>query len=160
MRQDHAMKSERPARLPPRWFIRSAWAIHRRVYSLSGGRIGLKGAADGHTGVLRLRTTGRRSGEERQAMLGYLQDGPNMVLTAMNGWGDPEPAWWLNLQALPRARVDLADGERQVTARIATPDERARLWARLNGPSRSLDRYAALRSRETALVILEPRTRG
>jgi len=131
--------------------------MHRGVYSLNGGRIGLKGAADGQSGMLRLRTTGRRSGEERRAILGYIQDGPNMVLVAMNGWGDPEPAWWLNLQALPRARVDLADGERQVTARIADPQERARLWARLNGPSGNLDRYAALRSRETAIVILEPR---
>jgi deazaflavin-dependent oxidoreductase (nitroreductase family) len=127
------------------------------VYSLSRGRIGLKGAADGQTGVLRLKTTGRRSGDERRAMLGYLQDGANMVLVAMNGWRDPEPGWLLNLIALPRARVDVVGGERQVAARIAQPQERARLWARLNGPSGSLDRYAQLRSRETAIVILEPR---
>ena len=151
------MAPERPPRLPPRWFIRWAWAMHRGVYSLSRGRVGLKGAADGHTGMLRLRTAGRRSGEERSAILGYVQDGPTMVLVAMNGWGDRDPAWWLNLQALPRARVDLADGERQVKARIADPEERARLWARLNGPARNLDRYAVLRSRETAIVILEPR---
>jgi deazaflavin-dependent oxidoreductase (nitroreductase family) len=80
-----------------------------------------------------------------------------MVLVAMNGWRDPEPGWLLNLIALPRARVDVVGGERQVAARIAQPQERARLWARLNGPSGSLDRYAQLRSRETAIVILEPR---
>ena len=160
MAHDRPMATQRGPFLPPRWFILAGWAIHRRVYSVTRGRVGLKGAADGETGLLQLKTTGRRSGEERRAILGYLQDGPRMVLVAMNGWADPEPAWWLNLQALPRARVDLVEGEVQVAARVANPEERARLWARLNGPSRDLDRYARRRSRETAIVILEPRTRA
>jgi deazaflavin-dependent oxidoreductase (nitroreductase family) len=107
--------------------------------------------------MLRLRTIGRRTGEERWCILVYLEDGPNLVLVAMNGWADPAPAWWLNLQAHPDARVDLSEGSREVTARVATQDERARLWAKLAGLARNLDGYAALRSRETPLVILEPR---
>ena len=48
----------------------------------------------------------------------------------MNGWGKPEPAWWLNLQAQPEATIDLATGERMsVHGRAATGEERARLWA-------------------------------
>jgi len=90
-------------------------------------------------------------------MLGYQEDGSNLVLVAMNGWADPEPAWWLNLQAHPDARVDLATGSRDVWARVATGDERTRLWVRLAGPFGNLDRYAALQSRETAIVIREPR---
>jgi hypothetical protein len=42
-------------------------------------------------------------------ILGYFEDGPNLVTLAMNGWADGEPVWWLNLQAHPAARVDLAD---------------------------------------------------
>ena len=38
-------------------------------------------------------------------ILGYFEDGPNLVTLAMNGWGEGEPAWWLNLQAHPQARV-------------------------------------------------------
>jgi hypothetical protein len=34
-------------------------------------------------------------------ILGYYEDGPNLVSMAMNGWGAAEPAWWLNLQAHP-----------------------------------------------------------
>ena len=90
-------------------------------------------------------------------MLGYLEDGPDLVLVAMNGWGDPEPGWWLNLQAHPDATVDLADGSRPVRARVADGEERARLWAKLSFVGRDIDAYAALRSRETAVVILEPR---
>jgi hypothetical protein len=76
---------------------------------------------------------------------------------AMNGWANPEPAWWLSLQAHPDARIDLTSGSRRVRARAANGDERARLWAMWVGLGDGTDDYAALRSRETAVVILEPR---
>ena len=74
----------------------------------------------------------------------------------MNGWADPEPAWWLNLQARPEATVELPDGSiRTVTARSATGEDRARLWAAFVALESAAftDASAALRSRETALVV-------
>ncbi len=53
-----------------------------------------------------------------------------MVAMAMNGGGAGEPAWWLNLQANPPARVQLADGMRRVVSHAATVTERTRLWER------------------------------
>jgi deazaflavin-dependent oxidoreductase (nitroreductase family) len=150
--------TSRPPRLPPRWFIRAAWAIHRALYTFTGGRVGISRATEDRPGTLRLRTVGRRSGKERRAILGYIQDGPNMVTTAMNGWGDPDPAWWLNLQARPDAMVDFPGQSIPVRGREADDDERARLWPKLGGDFSDLDRYAALRSRKTAVVILEPRS--
>jgi deazaflavin-dependent oxidoreductase (nitroreductase family) len=93
------------------------------------------------------------------AIIGYIEDGPNLVTPAMNGWAEPEPAWWLNLQAHPEGTVELPEGVRQVTARAATGEERDRLWRRLVdlGTAAYTDANAALRSRETAIVILEPR---
>jgi deazaflavin-dependent oxidoreductase (nitroreductase family) len=92
-------------------------------------------------------------------MLGYFEDGPNLVTMAMNGWGDAEPAWWLNLQGHPDVTVDLVDGHRGVTGRAAQGDERERLWARWQQIDRNLDAYAARRSRETAVVVFEPSAR-
>jgi deazaflavin-dependent oxidoreductase (nitroreductase family) len=106
---------------------------------------------------MRLTTTGRRTGEDRAVILGYLEDGDNLVTMAMNGWSPGEPAWWLNLQARPDARVDLAGGRRLVTGRAAHGEERARLWDRWRELDAKLDAYAALRPAETAVVILEPR---
>jgi deazaflavin-dependent oxidoreductase (nitroreductase family) len=157
MRSPVSVEQKRSARLPPRWFVRTTWVVHRAIYSLTRGRIGLRTAKPDPWGMLRLTTTGRRTGQRRQVILAYIADGPNLVLIAMNGWADPSPAWWLNLQANPDATVDLSKGSREVSARVATAEERSRLWRKLDGASESLDAYAALRSRETPLVILEPR---
>jgi deazaflavin-dependent oxidoreductase (nitroreductase family) len=150
-------KREHRPRLPPRWFVRLAWSVHRGVYRITGGRIGLRRAKANRWGMLRLRTIGRRTGREHNVVLGYLDDGANFVTMAMNGWADGEPAWWLNLQAHPDASVDLTDGPRPVRGRAAQGAERSRLWSRWSEVEPRLDAYAALRSSETAIVILEPR---
>ncbi len=108
---------------------------------------------------MRLRTVGRRSGREREAILGYYEDGANLVTLAMNGWAEPEPAWWLNLQAHPDAVVQIkGQPPRAVRGRAAEGEERARLWARWRDVGDDVDGYATRRSRETAVVVLEPAT--
>ena len=109
---------------------------------------------------MRLNTVGRRTGRARAVIVGYFEDGPNLVTMAMNGWGDAEPAWWLNLQAHPDVTVDLLDGSRQVTGGAAQGEERERLWARWRQLNKNLDAYAARRSMETAVVVLEPRSQS
>lgn len=144
------------SRLPPRWFVVTAWHVHRWIVRASRGRRGLWRPRPGKWGALRLTTRGRRSGEPRSVIVGYFEDGPNLVSMAMNGWGAAEPAWWMNLRAHPEAVVELAGGiRRQVTARAAVGEERERLWQRWRELDRNLDRYAARRPRETAVVVLE-----
>jgi deazaflavin-dependent oxidoreductase (nitroreductase family) len=145
-------------RVPPRWVVRLAWSVHRGVYRSTGGRIGLWRPKRGRWSTLRLTTNGRRSGRPHSVILGYVEDGPNLVTMAMNGWGDGEPAWWLNLLADPDVRVDLADGRRLVRGRAAVGAEHSRLWEHWRELDTNLDAYAALRSSPTAVVILEPRT--
>ena len=43
----------------------------------------------------------------RSAIVGYIEDGDDIILLATNGMDEPPPAWWLNLQATPDAIVDL-----------------------------------------------------
>ena len=144
------------ARIPPRWFVRLFWSTHRGLYRITGGRIGLRRAKPDRYGMMRLTTIGRRTGQERSVILGYFEEGPNLVTMAMNGWADAEPAWWLNLQAHPEASVDLAKGRLTVRGRVAEGEERSRLWARWRELNTNLDAEAALRSGETAVVIMEP----
>jgi deazaflavin-dependent oxidoreductase (nitroreductase family) len=151
------MSTSKP-RLPPRWFIRVAWHTHRGLYRLTRGRLGLWRPKPDGWGALRLTTVGRRSGQERSVILGYFEDEANLVTMAMNGWGEGEPAWWLNLQANPDARVDMREGPRLITGRAAHGEERQRLWKRWQEIDDNLDDYAARRSTETAVVIMEPRS--
>ena len=147
----------RRARLQPRWFIVAFWHGHRALLRATGGRLGLWRPKPGGWGTLWLTTTGRRSGRTRQVVLGYVEDGANLVTMAMNGWGPAEPKWWLNLQAHPEAVVQTRDGVKRVRARAAEGEERERLWATWASIDKDLDDFAARRPKETAVVVFEPR---
>ena len=144
-------------RLPPKWFMRAFWFTHRRVYRLTRGHVGLWRPKGDRWGALRLTVVGRRTGRERSVIVGYFEDGPNLVTMAMNGWNPGEPAWWLNLQANPDATADLPRGSRLVRGRAAQGEECDRLWQRWREIDKGLDAYAARRPEETAVVVLEPR---
>jgi len=143
-------------RLPPRWFIRFAWKFHKGLYRLTGGRFGLRRAKADRWGMMHVTTIGRRSGQERPVILGYFDDGPNLVTMAMNGWGEAEPAWWLNMQAQPEVTVVTRDGSHRMLGRAAVGDERERLWNRWREIDKDLDQFAARRPGETAVIVLEP----
>lgn len=136
------------------------WHVHRAVVKATRGRVGLWRPKRGGWGVLRLTTVGRRTARPRAVLLGYVEDGDNLITMAMNGWGEAEPAWWLNLQAHPNTTVQTRDGFRPVRAHRAEGAERERLWSRWTAVNRSLDAYAARRPGETAVVVLEPRPDG
>lgn len=119
--------------------------------------MGLWPAKPNRWGTMRLSTIGRRSGKVRSVILGYYEDGPNLVTLAMNGWAKAEPAWWLNLQAHPDAEVELPGGSRAIRGRVAQGGERERLWARWRTMGDDVDGYATRRPSETAVVVLEPR---
>ena len=131
------------------------WVLNRTL-----NRLTVRAARSRRGPFSLVRHVGRRSGRERAVILGYYEDGPNLVTLAMNGWGAGEPAWWLNLRAQPNASVTLKDGARPVRARAAEGEERQRLWDGFRayaGWGDDIDVYARLRSTETAVVVLEPR---
>jgi deazaflavin-dependent oxidoreductase (nitroreductase family) len=144
--------------LPPRWFIHAAWKTHKSLYRWSGGRFGLRRPRPDRYGLAYLTTIGRRSGVDRSVMIGYFEEGDGIVTMAMNGWGAPEPAWWLNLQARPEATLALSGGTTvPVVGRRAEGEERDQLWERWRQLDDGLDGYAARRPTETAVVVLDPR---
>jgi F420H(2)-dependent quinone reductase len=148
----------RPPTLPPAWFKHLFWQVHRALCHISGGRFLWTPASKRGWGALLLTTVGRKSGQERDVIVGYLEDDPNLVTLAMNGWDEGHPSWWLNLEAHPDAIIRLAHQHpRPVRARRAVGDERDRLWQRWVAVDSQHDGYAGLRSTETPVVVLEPR---
>jgi F420H(2)-dependent quinone reductase len=145
-------------KVTPPWFVHAFWRAHRGLYRLSGGRFLWTPASKRGWGALHLTTIGRRTGQKRSVIVGYLEDGPNLVVMAMNGWDEGHPAWWLNLEEHPDAVVRLAGQHpRPVRAHAATGEERERLWQRWAAVDHDLDAYAARRVAVTPVVVFEPR---
>ena len=142
---------------PPKWFVHTAWRVHRALYRLSGGRFLWTTSNKRGWGALRLTTIGRMSGQERSVIIGYIEDGPNLVTLAMNGCDEGDPSWWLNLETHPDAVVRLARQQsRPVHARASVGQERDRLWQRWVSVDQGIDVYAGRRSTVTPVVVLEP----
>jgi F420H(2)-dependent quinone reductase len=126
--------------------------LHVGLYRASNGRVG--GKLWGLR-ILLLTTTGRKTGNPRTTPLCYLADSDTFVVVASNGGAARNPAWWLNLQHTPEASVETGLSRRRVTARVATPEERARLWAEITAIAPGYLKYQARTEREIPLVILQ-----
>jgi deazaflavin-dependent oxidoreductase (nitroreductase family) len=147
----------RPPKLQPAWFKHAFWRAHRALYTISGGRFLWTTSSKRGWGALRLTTVGRTSGKARSVIIGYVEDGPNLVVLAMNGWDEGHASWWLNLQAHRDAVARVAgQPPRPVRAVRATGEERDRLWQRWVAIEPELDGYASQRSTETPVIVLEP----
>jgi deazaflavin-dependent oxidoreductase (nitroreductase family) len=130
--------------------------LHQRVYELTDGRWG---HSLGRVRMLLLRTTGRKSGQQRTAALLYHEDGDQLIVVGSKGGSDTPPAWLLNLQANPEVEVQLGTQRLSARARIATVDEQRRLWPIMTALWPDYDRYQTQSSRRIPLVVLEPGTR-
>jgi deazaflavin-dependent oxidoreductase (nitroreductase family) len=151
-------QTTRPPTLPPAWFKHAFWHGHRVANRLSGGRFLWTPASKRGWGALHLTTVGRHSGKPRPVIVGYLEDGSNVVVLAMNGWDEGHPAWWLNLEAHPDAVMQLAHQQpRPVHARVALRQERERLWQRWLDIEPEIETFAGRRAVQTPVVVLEPR---
>ena len=128
--------------------------MHRRIFSATSGR--LLGRWGGLP-VVMLTTTGRRTGLPRTTMLtSPVQEGDRIVVVASNGGAARDPAWFLNLRDRPEVDVVMRGVRGRMSARMATGEERARLWPRITSRSPSYARYQERTSREIPLVVLEP----
>ena len=146
-----------PPKLPPAWFKHSFWRGHRALYRLSRGRFLWTPAGKRGWGAMHLTTTGRKTGTKRGVIIAYLEDGPNVTGLAMNGWDEGHPAWWLNLQARPDAIITLPHQQpRRVRARLATGEERQRLWQRWLAIEPEDEAFARSRAVDTPVVVFEP----
>jgi deazaflavin-dependent oxidoreductase (nitroreductase family) len=127
--------------------------IHAKLYRALGGRfVGTVGLG---RKVLLLTTTGRRSGLERTTPLIYMDDGDRRIVFASNGGKESPPAWWLNLQSNPRAKIQIGTTVESVRARRATDAEYAELWPKAAAYNSHWRDYERRVKRTIPLVLLE-----
>lgn len=129
--------------------------FHRVILKVSFGKVGWSAS---NMPVLELTTTGRKSGAARSVMLtSPLQEGTTVVIVASRGGDDTNPAWFLNLVDDPAVTVSRG-GQPAVPmhARVATPEERARMWPLVVADHKNYAGYQTNTDREIPLVLLEP----
>ncbi|MCU1351957.1 MAG: hypothetical protein JWM05_1166 [Acidimicrobiales bacterium] len=141
--------------MPSDFALKTMNALHRTVLKLSGGKLGWTA---GKMPVLELTTKGRKSGQPRSVMLtSPLQEGSTVVIVASRGGDDTHPAWFLNLRDDPNVEVKLG-GKPKVPmhARVASAEERARMWPLVTAEYKGYAGYQTKTQREIPLVLLEP----
>jgi F420H(2)-dependent quinone reductase len=126
--------------------------VHRRIYRLTGGKIG---GRLGKLPVLLLTTTGRKSGRRRTQPLVYTQAGDGYAVIGSKGGAAHHPLWYLNLREDPSATVTVGRETRKVRARDAEGEERERLWRTLADLYPGYEKYAQKTSRRIPVVVLE-----
>ncbi len=85
----------------------------------------------------------------------YIRDGESYVITASNNGRDKHPAWFNNFKAPPHAEIALPGKRLQVTATVATPTEKDRLWPALVEKAPFFDGYRKKTSRDIPMVVLK-----
>jgi len=137
---------------------RRSTRIHVALYRRSRGRLG--GHLPGLPGarVLLLDHTGAKSGIRRTSPVMYHRDGEVFVVVASKAGQPTNPAWFHNLMANPETTIQVGREVHSVHARVASDEERARLWPEFVSFFPGYEFYARnAESRTIPIVILEPR---
>lgn len=135
--------------------LRPVTGAHARVYRFTNGVVGHR--FPGAPPVLLLDHVGARTAAKRTTPLLYVEDGPDVVLVASKGGHPRHPAWYHNLLAHPETTVQIGAERRLVRARVATAEERERLWPEVVATYSGYRGYQERTKREIPLVILERR---
>jgi deazaflavin-dependent oxidoreductase (nitroreductase family) len=105
--------------------------------------------------VVRITTTGRRSGQPRVAPLIAVPIGDDLALLGTNFGGTSTPAWVHNLLAEPRAKAAYRDREIDVVARAATTEEFEQVFATSGGLYGGYEKYRErVTGREIKVFVL------
>lgn len=143
---------------PDRVVAAGAWLLehgHRTALALTGGRwpkklLGMQ--------PIELHTTGRRSGQRRSTMLtAPICEHDRVVVVASKGGHSEHPDWYKNLDANPEVEVTVDDVTKPMSARTASPEEKAELWPLITSAYKGYEGYQRNTDREIPVVIMTPR---
>lgn len=116
------------------------------------------GEIEGVPGVSRedhilLTTVGRKSGRERTTPVKvFLKRDDRVIVVAGNGGRTSNPAWYLNLVAEPRVRIEDAHETYVAVATVLSGAERDELWGVIQEQNPGLVGYLAGAGREIPIV--------
>ena len=120
------MTASEYGKAPPKWLLRLLTRVNLLVYSASGGR--WMSALAGRD-ICFVTMTGSRTCKPRRVPLLHIPHEDGVILVASQGGADTHPAWYHNLIKTPAITVEVRGARMVLSARLATPEGKARLWA-------------------------------
>ncbi|MHB1786625.1 MAG: nitroreductase family deazaflavin-dependent oxidoreductase [Acidimicrobiales bacterium] len=105
--------------------------------------------------LLLLTTTGAKTGQGRTSPVMYANDGDRLVIFASKAGSPTNPAWYHNLVAHSRGRVEVGTDTFEVDAAVAEGQERHRLWQRQTEAYPGFAEYQEKTTRQIPVVILQ-----
>jgi deazaflavin-dependent oxidoreductase (nitroreductase family) len=134
--------------------VQTMTGLNTTLYRLTNGRV--SGRLASGAPICLLTATGRRTRRSHTVPLVYLADGNDLVVVASRGGMSTHPAWYLNVLAHPDVVVEVDGAKRRATARVATAEERERLWPALVAMYVHFAAYQQRTDRQIPVVILSP----
>lgn len=137
---------------------RRSTKIHVALYRRSGGRMGghLPGWPEAQ--IVLVDHKGAKSGVVRTSPLMYHKEGDTVAVAASKAGQPTHPAWFHNLKANPDTTIQIGSVVRAVHARVATDEERDRLWPMFVAFYPGYEFFQShAKGRRIPIVILEPR---
>ena len=116
-----------------------------------------RGSGQVYNVPLLLTATGRSSGLPRSVVLPYFPAGAEIAVVGSKGGVPEDPYWVRNLRADPRCEIYLGRRRHRKRARVASGEERARLWEAISERAPVYLDYQerAREHREIPVVVLE-----
>ena len=134
-------------------FFKLFMALHTGIFRLSKGKLG--GQMNGFT-VMLLTTTGRKSGKQTTAPLGCFNRDGGLLIVASNAGQANHPAWYHNLSANPRCRVEIGASDYAAEATILQGEQREQAWQQVVSEAPAYKAYQTSTTRQIPLVLLKP----
>jgi len=110
--------------------------------------------------ILMLTTTGARSGQPRQTVLGYFSDVARpraWIIVASAAGSARHPAWYFNVAKHPdQVWIEVGDAKLKVRPTLLSGEERAAAWQRVIREAPQYAAYETKTDRQIPILRLEP----
>jgi len=113
------------------------------------------GGGKGMIPTLLLTTVGRKSGRELTLPLIFGRSGEDYMIVASKGGAPEHPAWYLNLEANPKVKLQVKADKFTAQAHTANAKERAALWPKMVEIYGPYADYQKKTDREIPIVVLK-----
>jgi deazaflavin-dependent oxidoreductase (nitroreductase family) len=130
---------------------------NRRIIAEFRANDGKVGGRYENMPLLLLHHYGAKSGRERVNPLAYRRTGDAVAIFASKGGAATNPDWYHNLLAHPEVTVEIGAESYAVRARVASGEERERIWAAQVEAFPYFSKYEQTpNGRRIPIIVLEP----